>query len=124
MLENTNKKQCYATGILSRPGNADRIVRQHLAFFWRVPVVEGRTTAQGHLIDADELLDPFEEMDIVDQYEPEAQGGRVLAQHGEFLHQEVEFESPCVTCSNVWCSGVLEGMCRGEVEAVTERRIP
>lgn len=102
----------YARGDLSKPGAANRIASQHIARFWAVPVVEGRATVQGHPIDPDEVEDPHDAMDNIDQYEPEALGGRIAAQQGEFFYLEEESESPCVKCSQLWCSGALEDVCR------------
>lgn len=113
MLVQTSGEPYYARGILGKPGDTDRIARQHLTGFWRwkVPVVEGRATAQGHTVDADEVSEMFEEMDAVGQHEPEAQGGLVAAQHGELLVEEIH-ESPCIRCPNIWCQGDIEEVCR------------
>lgn len=116
MLVQTSRSSHYARGVLHDEESVKRIAKQHLVRFWAVPIVEGRATVQGHPIDADEEPDPFDAMDNIDQYEPETQGGRLAAQQGEFLHHEKEFESPCVKCPNIWCSRVLEGVCRGEGE--------
>lgn len=114
MLIQTSRTPHYARGVLGKPSDIDRIARQHIAIFWRGPVVEGRASEQGHLIDPDEDLDPLEAADSADQYDPEAQGGRMAAQLGEFLVGEEATESPCVTCPSLWCSGALEADCRGE----------
>lgn len=120
MLIQTSRTPHYARGVLGKPGDIDRIARQHIAIFWKGPVVEGRASGQGHLIDPDEDLDPLEAADNADQYDPEAQGGRIAAQLGEFLVAEEAVEAPCVTCSSLWCSGALEGVCRGEGGAGAE----
>lgn len=105
MLVQTSREPHYARGILGKPGNTDRIARQHLAIFWRwkVPIAEGRALAQGHTIDVDEVPDTLEVMDTIDVREPEIQGAVVAAQLGELVPFEEEPLSSCASCLKLWC---------------------
>lgn len=117
MLIQTGGAPHYARGVSPRVGaaeNANRLAREHLLKFWPSAIVEGRAVAQGHVIDADEPADPLDVMDHIDQHEPEAMGGRIAAQLGEFFLHEGVSESPCVTCQNLWCAGANEDVCHNE----------
>lgn len=117
MLVQTSRGPRYARGTLRGEEDVTRIALQHLTRFWlhKVPAPEGRVSPLGHSIDPDEVADPLDAADTADQHEPEAQGGQMAAQQGEFLPRAVSQEPPCITCSNLWCAGV-----QGDEDCVKE----
>lgn len=122
MLIQTSREPHYARGILSRSGTADRVARQHLAIFWRwkVPIAEGRATTQGHTVDADEVSETLEVMDMIDVHEPEIQGAAVAAQHEKFILTEEQPLSSCASCLKLWCHRAIgDTSCRESEETDT-----
>ncbi|OHA79352.1 MAG: hypothetical protein A2747_02835 [Candidatus Yonathbacteria bacterium RIFCSPHIGHO2_01_FULL_44_41] len=105
------------TPSLGMAENARYIAMLHLVHFWKPPIKEGVTTPQGYSPDFDEVLDPHELADVVDQQEPEAQGGRAAVLLWELpRHQEVR-DASCVSCNNIWCLNAFTGTCPNEGEA-------